>query len=251
MPAPELSRMVHRERVLLVGGGRALIMQLAHPAVAAAVAQHSDFPRGALARLRRTLDLGLAMVFGTEEEAEAAVRRIRQVHERVTGRVGGRRYRADDPRLLLWVHATLVDTTMTVYERFVRPLPEATWRRYYEETKGSALALGIPEGILPGDLAGFRAYLEGVLEGDDLAATDAGRRLVDGVLRPPLPLALTPAAEAIRLLTLALLPRRVRELFGLRAGPAARAALRGASVASRALLPLLPDRARTHAASRA
>src|SRR5919106_5867291 len=98
---------VNRERVLLVGGQRALILQLAHPLVAAGVADHSDFPARAMERLRRTLDLSLATIYGTPEEAAAATARIRAVHDRVTGRAGDRSYAANDPPLLLWVNATL------------------------------------------------------------------------------------------------------------------------------------------------
>lgn len=245
-----LIQRIHRERVLLVGGGRALIMQLAHPKVAAAVAEHSEFPDDALKRLRRTLDLTLAMVFGTEAEADQATSRIRGVHERVSGVAGGEPYRADDPRLLMWVHATLIDSTLAVYEGFVRSLSDEERRRYYEESKRWAGPLGITDEVLPQDLDAFRMYVEGVIEGPELQATDEGRRLAASVLRPPLPLPLRPAVEAQRLLTLALLPDRIRRMFGLRAGPAARLALATASRAARVLLPVLPDRLRAHTAAR-
>jgi len=99
---------VNREQALLLGGGRALLLQLAHPLVAAGVADHSDFRSDPLRRLRRTLDATLAMIFGTTAEAEAAAAGVRAVHERVTGtlrtRVGrfdaGTPYRAEDPALL-------------------------------------------------------------------------------------------------------------------------------------------------------
>lgn len=243
-------RRVHRERVLLAGGGRALVMQLAHPGVAAAVAQHSEFPSGALRRLRRTLDLSLALVYGTEEQAAASAARIRGVHELVRGSVEGTDYEASEPRLLLWVHATLVDSTFVTYDRFVRPIPEAAKRRYYEESKEGARMLGIPDWSLPADLDAFRSYLGSMLVGEELRATPDARRLVAGVLRPPLPLPLRPVVVATRLVTLALLPGRIRALFGLRAGPLARATLVSAAAVSRALLPVLPDRARAFAASR-
>lgn len=243
-------RRIHRERALLAGGGRALVMQLAHPAVAAGVAQHSDFPQGALRRLRRTLDLSLALVYGTAEEAAASAARIRGVHERVRGSVDGASYHAGDPRLLLWVHATLLDSTFVTYERFVRPIPEPVRRRYYEESRDAARMLGIDDEILPPDLDAFRRYVEAMLTGGELRASPDARRLVVGVLRPPLPPPLRPAVEVARLLTLALLPRRILGLFDLRAGPLARGTLAAVSAASRGLLPVLPDRMRTFAASR-
>jgi uncharacterized protein (DUF2236 family) len=231
---------VHRERVLLVGGQRALIMQLAHPQVAAGVAQHSDFPMRAMERLRRTLDLTLATVYGTEAEAEAASTAIRSVHDRVAGVAGGLPYSANDPQLLMWVNATLIDTTLLVYRRFVRPLTADEERRYYEETAESALIFGIPEAVVPPDLAAFRRYVRRMLEGTELRTSEEGRRLVPAVLRPPLPWPWRVPAEAVRLLTLALLPDRVRQLFGLRAGPLARAALAGGGATSRAALRFLP-----------
>jgi uncharacterized protein (DUF2236 family) len=240
MDVPTMSR-VHRERVLLVGGQRALVMQLAHPKVAAGVAAHSDFPARALERLRRTLDLTLATVFGSEREAEDATAGIRAVHDRVVGvgREAGA-YAANDPELLLWVNATLIDSTMLVYDRFVRALSEEDWNRYYEETRLSAPLFGIPSSNVPPDLRAFRAYVRRMVEGDELKASADGARLVRDVLRPPLPLALRPPTAAVRLLTLALLPPRILDLFGLRSGPAARLVLAGASRASRAVLPLLP-----------
>jgi uncharacterized protein (DUF2236 family) len=242
---------VNRERVLLVGGQRALVMQLAHPLVAAGVAEHSDFPARALERLRRTLDLSLALIYGTPEEAESASAGIRAVHERVSGTAGGRPYAASDPDLLLWVNATLVDTTLLVYQQFVRPLPEPDRRRYYLETVDAAELFGIPRDVIPGDLDGFRAYVRGMLEGPELRATAEGRRLVTDVLRPPLPLPLRAPTAAIRLITLALLPEPVRSMFGLRAGRRSRAALAAASRASRLLLPVMPAGVRQFSAARA
>lgn len=242
---------VNRERVLLVGGQRALVLQLAHPLVAAGVAEHSDFPARALERLRRTLDLSLAVIYGTPAEAEGAAAAIRAVHNRVTGTAEGRRYRANDPRLLLWVNATLIDTTLLVYERFVRALAEEDRRRYYAETVASAELFGIPRDVIPGDLDAFRRYMDDMVHGDELRATERGRRLVRDVLRPPLPLPLRLPTAAIRQITLALLPSPVRQLFGLRAGVTARLALAASSRASRLVLPVLPASVRAFSAARA
>lgn len=237
-------RRIHGERVLLAGGQRSLVMQLAHPLVAAAVADHSDFPEGALERLDRTLDLTLSLVHGSREKADRAAAHIRSVHRRVTGmaETGGtkRPYRAGDPDLLLWVHATVVDTTMLVYRHFVGPLSPREQRTYYESMKEPARLLGVPDRVLPPDLSAFRRYMRKMVEGPELHATEAGRSLVASVLRPPVRLSLRPATEAARLVTLALLPRRIRDLFQLEAGPSARLTLALASRASRAVLPLLP-----------
>ena len=118
-PEGSITRRVNRENVLILGGGRALLMQLAHPMVAAGVDEHSDFRQRPMYRLRRTIRLTMAIVFGDRETALAAARAVNQTH----GRVRGERYRALDPDLLLWVHATLVDSALATYETFVKPLP--------------------------------------------------------------------------------------------------------------------------------
>src|ERR1700704_4416978 len=110
-------RRVNRENVLpLFGGGRALLMQVAHPKGAAGVDEHSDFRRHPIRRLRRTLLMTMAIVFGDRETAMSAARTVNQVH----GRVRGESYSAQDPELLLWVHATLGDTALVTYETFVK-----------------------------------------------------------------------------------------------------------------------------------
>jgi uncharacterized protein (DUF2236 family) len=242
---------VNRERVLLVGGQRALVLQLAHPLVAAGVAQHSDFPARALDRLRRTLDLSLAIIYGTAEEAEEATTAIRSVHDRVIGMAGGRPYSANDPDLLLWVNATLIDTTLLVYDRFVRRLSEHERRRYYDETVESAAAFGIPVSVIPSDLDAFQSYMRDMLDGPELRASRESRRLVGDVLRPPLaPLLRVPTA-VVRQITLALLPARIREMFGLRSGPVARLTLAASCRASRLSLPFMPPLLREFSRARA
>jgi uncharacterized protein (DUF2236 family) len=231
---------VNRERVLLVGGQRALVMQLAHPLVAAGVARHSDFPARALNRLRRTLDLSLTLIYGPPDEAEAAAAGIRAVHDRVVGTAGGRSYSANDPHLLQWVNATLIDTTLLVYERFVRPLGEGELRRYYEEAAASSTAFGILPEVIPPDLDAFRGYMSEMIAGRELRATQDGVRLVRDVLQPPLPLPLRLPTAVIRQITLALLPERIREMFALRAGVGVRVTLAAATRASRLTLPLMP-----------
>src|SRR5260370_40958496 len=127
-PDDSIIRRVNRENVLLLGGGRALLMQLAHPLVAAGVDEHSDFRDRPIRRLRRTVQMMMAIVFGDRETALAAARSVNRVH----GRVQGAGYRALDPDLLLWVHATLVDSSLATYETFVRPLRDEEREGFYQ-----------------------------------------------------------------------------------------------------------------------
>src|SRR6266513_2323905 len=114
---------INGEAVLLLGGGRALILQVAHPKVAAGVSEFSSFREDPWRRLYRTLDTTLSIAFGDAAVSRAASERLRTVHEKVAGTDDrGEPYRALDPDLLLWVHATLIDTALTIYERYVGSL---------------------------------------------------------------------------------------------------------------------------------
>src|SRR5438034_6002921 len=126
-----ITRRVNRENVLLLGGGRALLMQLAHPKVAAGVDEHSDFRQHPVRRLRRTVHLTMAIVFGDRETALAAARAVNQTHARVRGED----YRALDPDLLLWVHATLVDSALVTYETFVKQLSASQREAFVQESQ--------------------------------------------------------------------------------------------------------------------
>src|SRR3954470_18908095 len=139
---------VHANAALLAGGGRALLMQLAHPKVAQGVAEHSDFARDPIARLLRTLRLTLALVYGDDEDVSRALAAINGVHQRVAG--AG--YAASDPALLLWVHATLIDTSLRLHGLLVRPLTAAEAASYYQDMQRIGRALGIPHATFPPDV---------------------------------------------------------------------------------------------------
>ena len=111
---------LNREAMLLLGAGpRALLLQLAHPAVAAGVADHSDFRTDPWRRLAGTLRSYLTIVYGTTAAARAEIRRLNALHRGIVGPG----YAARDPELSLWVHATLVDSTIAVYDAWLEPLP--------------------------------------------------------------------------------------------------------------------------------
>jgi uncharacterized protein (DUF2236 family) len=239
-PPGTVARRVNAESALILGGPRALLMQLAHPLVAAAVADHSDFPRDALGRLANTLDLTLTVSFGDEQQRSAAAERVAETHTRVTGGREGRRYRAQDPELLLWVHATLVDSALVTHDRFLRSIRPAGRERYHEEMKRQAVAFGVSDDRLPRSYEDFCGYVDEMVA--TLNVTDEARALSVGVLYPPSPAPLRPLLGAMRFLTTGLLPERLRAEYGLAWDPKRQRAFEAVAAAIRGgVVPLLPD----------
>ena len=230
---------MNAETALLLGGGRALLMQLAHPMVAAGVADHSGFRGDPFARLWRTLDATLTVSFGDTEQSRAAAARVTGVHRRVRGERDGCPYDALDPELLLWVHATLVDSALVTYQRFVRPLSTPARERYYEEMKRQAIALEVPEAALPPRLCEFRTYVSEMVAA--LVVSDEARDLATEVVRPPVPLALAPGTALMRLITAGLLPPRLRVAYGYAWSTGRERTLDAVATAARLAVPLLPD----------
>ena len=231
---------INGEAVLLLGGGRALILQVAHPGVAAGVARFSNYREEPWKRLYRTLDTTLKIAFGDRGTSAAASARLRRVHERVTGTDDrGEPYAALDPELLLWVHATLIETSLTVYERYVKPLTGWELESYYAEMKALGEAYAIPREALPPDYAAFRRYWDSMLA-DGLRVTDTTRDVADAVIRPNLMPLAWPALELVRLVTVGTLPPSLREELGLPWTPSRERALAGSQAAGRRLLPILP-----------
>ncbi len=237
-PPDAVIRRVNGEAVLLLGGGRALLMQLAHPLVARAVNQHSDFRTDPFARLQRTLDTVYTIVFGSEAQAYQAAAALAAVHARIRGPG----YEASDPDLLLWVHATLVDTALRVHRRFLGGLGDDEANRYYAEAVLVGELLGVPRSVQPPDLTEFGVYVRAMV--GSLEVTDEGREVARAVLHPRLPWAVVPVVEPLaalgRQLTVGLLPPPLRRAYGLSWDPGRQAALTAASVATRAVLPRLP-----------
>jgi uncharacterized protein (DUF2236 family) len=241
-PPDAVIRRVDGENALLFGAGRALLMQLAHPAVAQGVADHSDFEHDPLRRLRGTLDASYTVVFGTRQQAERMAATIRRVHHHVTGEG----YRADDPALLLWVHATLVDTALRVYRTLIGPLDPDEEAEYYEQSSVVAELLGCPRNDQPADIASFRDYMRTMV--CTLEVTPTARRVAAAVLRPHLQLAgrvpigpaAAPALALVRFLTVGMLPEPLRAQYGFSWDARRQAALRIGTEATRRALAMVP-----------
>ena len=207
---------VNLEPGLLLGGGRALLLQVAHPLVAAGVAQHSDYESDPWGRLARTLDVMFKMAFADEATSRRQSQLLEATHRGVTGTSpDGIPYRAMDPALLIWVWDTLVDTALVIYERCYGRLSAVDRERFYQEQKLIAHACGVPEGECPHRLADFTAYLAATVE-QDLRITPEAQAVADAIGRPPLPGPLSTLVSApLILVTAGLLPPPIRQAYGL------------------------------------
>jgi uncharacterized protein (DUF2236 family) len=233
-------RQIGRESVLMLGGGRALLMQAAHPLVAAGIVDHSAYRSDPWRRLARTMTALYTIVFGTREEADRIGAIVRTVHRHVSGERGGRAYSAADPDLMLWVHSTLVDTGIAMYEAYVGPVATTLAEEFYEQMKTVATVFGAPPEIHPPTLADFRAYQARMLA-TELQVGDDAREVARSILEPPVPAALRPAARGLVLANIGLLPEQLREQYGIGWGRGRRAFFAASSRSSRHLVvPLLP-----------
>ena len=245
-PESVIRRIGNDPLVPLLGGGPAVLLQVAHPLVAAGVVAHSDYRRDLWRRLLRTLRAVYLIVYGNKAEAERAGAAVQAVHARVVGRTTeqmgpfppGTPYSASDPELMLWVHSTLVETALVIYRRFVGPLASGEDEAFYREMALVARLFGTPADVIPPTLADFHAYVRGELSGRNIVVTPAALDVAETVLDAPVRGPLRLAGPAHRLATAALLPPRLRREYGLRWSSAHAAAL---PVAARSLrLVVLP-----------
>ena len=246
-------RRIGRESVLMLGGARALLLQAAHPLVAAGIVEHSDYAADPWRRLGRTLHALYTVVFGTCAEADAAGVRVRAAHRRVHGRIrvpmgifpAGTRYSASDPELQVWVHSTLVTTGIAMHEAYVGPLMHEERETFYEEMKVVAQVFGVPDGVLPGTIDDLDAYEQRLLDEGVLCVTDAARLVAQTVLSPPVPAAFRPPLIALARASAGLLPPQLREQYGVRWNRLDAFGLAASSRATRALLPVAPSHLRS------
>jgi uncharacterized protein (DUF2236 family) len=233
-------RRIGRESVLMLGGARALLMQAAHPLVAAGIVDHSAYGTDPWRRLARTMTALYTIVFGTRAEADRIGDIVRTVHRHVRGERDGRAYSAADPELMLWVHSTLVDTGLAMYETYVGAVEPALAEEFYEQMKVVATVFGAPPEIHPPTLADFRAYQRAMLETELRVGADA-REVARSILEPPVPAALRPAVRGLVLANIGLLPEPLRDQYGLPWGRARHAFLAASSRSARHIVvPLLP-----------
>jgi uncharacterized protein (DUF2236 family) len=223
--APVVARKLNGERLSTLSWSRAILLQMAHPLIAAGVAQHSTFRGGAAAtvhRARHTIRAMLALTFGDEAAREATLSRIRGIHRTVNGTLtnpvgpfpAGTRYSAEDPELLLWVHATLLESIPDLHQRLVGALTTRELDAFCEESAPTLVALGGDPDRAPRTWDALGVYVERVHRSGVLVVGDDARAIGEAVLTPRLGPVKAPGASLQRLLTLGLLPASIRQAYG-------------------------------------
>jgi uncharacterized protein (DUF2236 family) len=213
---------VSREAAIFLGAGRALLLQLAHPWVAAAISEHSRSLADPVGRFHRTFEISFAMVFGTLDQAFAAARSLHRRHVAICGRLpedagpfaAGSWYHANDLKALAWVHATLVESALIAHDFALPPLSAGERERHYAESRLFAGLFGIPPQSLPPDWQSFAAYVEAMSSSETLTVTPQARAIARQLLEGTGTWLSVP--RWYRRLTVHLLPPRVRTGFGFR-----------------------------------
>lgn len=231
---------IDRELLVLGGGSCALLMQAAHPYVAAGVVEHSTYATDPFGRLMRTLTSSFDVVFGTRAQADATIRRVNAIHGAVRGELpGGGRYSALDPEALLWVHATLIDTALRVYDRFVAPLSPDEEQAYHREAIVVAELLRVPAGTVPATIVELRAWMDEMVASGRVHVTPEARQIARTVLYPVRWLPRV-AWDAAHLVSLATLREPLRSDYGLRWSARRERGIERIAAVSRRALPLVP-----------
>lgn len=195
---------VSAEAILLAGGARAILLQLADPAVARGVAAHSDFAERPLDRLHGTLTYLCVTVFGTADEARAVARSVGRAHAPVVG--------ANDTDLQLWVAATIYDTAIQVYELVRGPLADDDAETLLADYAVVGTALGVPRSLWPADRAAYARYWSSA----PLAVGDEARAVAKALMHPTnAPLWMRALMPTVRVVTAGLLPPSLRDAYDL------------------------------------
>jgi len=222
-----LLRRVVAEPVAALMIQRALVMDVAHPKVAAGVEDHSQFRSRPWRRAWITVDAALRLVFGDSATARAAARQIYATHDHINGSLtdavgpwaSGGAYTAHDASLLTWVWATLVDSAEVAYTRWVGPFTPDDADEYYADMVAFARFVGIPADLLPVDRPAFAAYLDAMIGSGLLGVTDTSRDLVRHILWFEHRSVPSPIVRVGRVLALTTLDARLLEALDLRLDP--------------------------------
>src|SRR3954468_8838385 len=223
-------------RLTGLSGPRALLVMAAHPVAFAGFFAHTGALDDPYARLRRTGLVLDSIAFRSRAEADRRSARVRAVHSRVSGALtepagrfpAGTPYRADDPKLLLWILAALAESAMLVYGRYVRSLSRDELNALWNDYRLVGRRFGLRASEMPRDIDDFNAYMADMYASGELYVTPAARELaIDIVMHPPVPLRAKPLLELVNQITIGWLPGDIRRQYGFHWDPLRAVALRG------------------------
>lgn len=237
---------VNSEAVVSLAGARALMLELAHPLVAAGVANHSDFRGDPFGRLFRTMKTMAEIMFTDVNSAGRAIRHFNGCHTKVKGRLAetvgpysaGAGYHASDPLLKLWVLATLYDSCLLIYDQFVRPLSGEDRESYYRDGLVLGELLGLPRDMMPATYTDFAAYVETMIHSDLLTVGDTAREVATALFAPRF---FGPFVRLGSFVGIGLLPEPIRSEFGFEWDEGKERWLKRVMAWHRTARPLIPD----------
>jgi uncharacterized protein (DUF2236 family) len=225
LSAGVIARHVNAERLVLLAWSRAILLQMAHPLIAAGVADHSAVRAGSIEaarRLRHTIRAMLALTFGDDRAQSRTIDGILAIHRRVNGQLrtevgpfpAGTRYSAEDPALVLWVHATLLESVPLVFGSIIRPLTAVELDAYCHQAAPVAIVLGARPNEVPRSWAELERYVAGVHASGVLAVGEDAREIATAVLSSRLAVLAWPLGWTNRHLTIGWLPAAIRAQYG-------------------------------------
>ena len=241
---------INRESALFLGAGRAALLQLAHPWVAAALDQHSSVMRKPIKRFHNTFRIVFTMIFGTADQAFRASRSLYQLHTKITGNLHeatagyakGSRYEALQIPALRWVYATLIESAVIAYDCVMPPLTSEEREAYYAESKLLAGLFGLPLKELPPGWIGLEEYIRQMCASGALGVSDRARQMGRNIMRGAG--SWIPIPRWYQALTATWMPPRFRHEFGMKFGELQQASAERASRGLLRIYPTLPDAVR-------
>lgn len=242
-----------RESLGMLGGGRAALLQTAHPWVAQGVSHHSKTLTDPVGRFHRTFENVFRIIFGSLDQVMAVSEQLHRIHGTVVGKIEaptarfgeGSKYFANQVGAMLWVHATLWDTYVMMRELVLGPLDDHTKEAFYQEIKRFALCFGVPYDAQPETFADFQDYNRRMWDSDELGVGPAGMTIRNFLFKADLFPGSGLALDFVEIFTAETMPQRLREDFELpEATMRNRAIYRSGLAGIRATYPRLPDRLR-------
>lgn len=211
---------VHAGMGTLVAGIRALLIQALHPGAMAGVHDFSRYREDPTGRLNGTVRWIICVTYGSREQAQRETARVGRFHAKVEGdyesTTGPRGYSASDPQLLEWVHLAFTDAFLGCHERWGGPIPGGS-DAYVRDWAQAGRLMRVADP--PETAAELRDRLDGYLDRGELRRDERVDDVVRFLRTAPFPGPMRLAYRVLFAGAVASIPRRYRQLLGLRRSP--------------------------------